>query len=134
MASNLAANLTDSATHFSFANGGGGASHRFFIPTRAMAITAMSMSVDTLSTNTGTATLSIFLDTVDAGAGYDLVFDPSANGNSGQVVHYSAPLILTASVVGSQITTPRVDIRVTTTADWSATTSDWVVWLEAEYL
>lgn len=129
----LAASLTDSITEFSYAHLGGGASHRFWLAPFGTVITAMTMTINTLATNVGTFTISIFVDvgagSADAGAAYDLVFDPTANGDQGQVKRYASPLVIAAPVVDVGITTGRVDLRATTSADWSPTTSDCAVHL-----
>jgi hypothetical protein len=129
-ASNIAAAATDSAAVLCFAYAAG-STHRSYMPVRAIAITGMSFNIDTLASNTGTMTVSIFVDGVDAGTAYDLVFDPGASSNSSQAKIYATPLVIPAPTLDAQSTTSRIDLRVTTTADWSATTSDVVVFLEA---
>jgi hypothetical protein len=128
-ATNVAASSTDLATVFSVAALGGGASHRFWTPMTGAVITGMSMTIDTVGSHVGTLTIQIFVDTVDAGAAYDLVFDPTATGNQAQATRYASPLVIAAPVLNAPITSPRIDLRATTTADWGATGGDVNVWL-----
>jgi hypothetical protein len=128
-ASNIAASSTDSAAVLCFAYAAG-STHRSFMPVRAMSILGMSFNIDTLASNVGTCTVQIFVDGVDSGTDYDLVFDPSASSASSQAKIYATPLAIAAPTLNVQSTTSRIDLRVTTTADWSATTSDVVVFLE----
>lgn len=133
-ASNIAASSTDSAAVLCFAYAAG-ATHRYYMPLHSIAITGMSFNIDTLASNTGTMTVQIWVDvgagSADAGAAYDLVFDPSASAASSQGKIYTTPLVIAAPTLDAQTTTSRIDLRVTTSADWSATTSDVVVFLEA---
>jgi hypothetical protein len=125
----LPASATDSqAISFGFA--GGGAGNRFAQFCRQTVLTGMCMTIDSaMTTNVGTLTLQVWVApstaggaSVDQGTAYDLVFDPTANGDQGAAVVFANPLVVPAN--------SRVQIRYTTTADWSATGADLNVWLE----
>jgi hypothetical protein len=100
---------------------GGGASHRYYWNRRARTLQKYSAYFTGLASNTGTLTILLYVNGATDAAN-NLLFDPASNADAGVEVTIASPIAL---AVGDL-----VEFRVTTTADWSATACDAVVWCD----
>jgi hypothetical protein len=120
---NFAASLTASTVNgFSIAGLGGGASHRTYWNRRARSLLSYSVYFTGLASNVGTLTVLVYVNGATDTAN-NLSFDPTSNSDAGVEVVFTSPIAL---AVGDLL-----DLRVTTSADWSATGCDAVAWFDS---